>query len=153
MKALMKTRVLPEWVDYNGHLNDAEYARLFSLAVEALLDHVGLDEVGRRENGVTVYTLETHLCYLGQAYEGQELSVTLEVLDRDSKRLHVFFRLRDEHGQLLATSEQMLMAMALGGGRPTALPAGVNATLEGFGQTVPEQWPEQAGRRIGIRRH
>ncbi|MDZ7851712.1 MAG: thioesterase family protein [Halomonas sp.] len=31
---LLETRVRPEWVDYNGHMNDAEYARVFSLAVD-----------------------------------------------------------------------------------------------------------------------
>ncbi|OHV09738.1 thioesterase family protein [Kushneria phosphatilytica] len=152
MNALMTTRVLPEWVDYNGHMNDAEYARVFSLAVEALLDHIGLDDAGRRASGMTVYTLETHLSYLAEAHEGQRLSVELTLLDRDSKRLHVFFRLLDEQGQLLATSEQMLMAMGIDSGRPTALPESVSVTLAAFECTDTAQWPDQAGRQIGIRR-
>ena len=44
---ILDTRVAPAWVDYNGHMNDAEYARVFSLAVEALMDHIGLDAAGR----------------------------------------------------------------------------------------------------------
>ena len=51
---LFKTRVQDAWVDYNGHMNDAEYARVFSLAVEALMDRVGLDEAGRAEHGYTI---------------------------------------------------------------------------------------------------
>lgn len=27
---ILDTRVAPEWVDYNGHMNDTEYARVFS---------------------------------------------------------------------------------------------------------------------------
>ena len=41
---IYKTHVAPEWVDYNGHMNDAEYARVFSLACEALIDTIGLDD-------------------------------------------------------------------------------------------------------------
>lgn len=149
---LMSTRVVPDWVDYNGHMNDAEYARVFSLAVEALMARIGLDAAGRDATGVTVYTLETHLCYLGQAYEGQALTVVVDVLDRDAKRLHVLFGLQNEAGETLATSEQMLMAMGIDSGRPTVWPEASHAPLAALGALAPDDWPQQAGRRIGIRR-
>ena len=150
--SLMSTRVAPEWVDYNGHMNDAEYARVFSLAVEALMDRIGLDAAGRAATGVTVYTLETHLCYLGQAYEGQALTVVVDVLDRDAKRLHVFFGLQNEQGETLATGEQMLMAMGVDSDRPAALPAVTRQPLAALGVLARAPWPAQAGRQIGIRR-
>nr|WP_289109931.1 thioesterase family protein [uncultured Halomonas sp.] len=115
---ILESRVASNWVDYNGHMNDAEYARVFSLAVEALMEHVGLDEPGRTRHCYTIYTLETHLCYRREAHEGQPLSVELTLLDRDTKRLHVFFKLHDAEGNLLATSEQMLMGMDSDSGRP-----------------------------------
>jgi acyl-CoA thioester hydrolase len=34
---LYETRVSSEWVDYNGHMNDAAYAKVFSLAVDTSL--------------------------------------------------------------------------------------------------------------------
>jgi len=37
------TAVLPEWIDYNGHLRDAYYALIVSLATDALMDRIGLD--------------------------------------------------------------------------------------------------------------
>jgi len=58
---ILESRVAPEWVDYNGHMNDAEYARVFSLALEALMDRIGLDAAGRDRHGYWVHTLETHL--------------------------------------------------------------------------------------------
>ena len=42
-----RTTVLPEWVDYNGHLRDAFYLLIFSHATDALMDQLGLDEAGR----------------------------------------------------------------------------------------------------------
>ena len=41
-------KVLPEWVDYNGHLNDAYYMVVFSQAVDAIMTMIGLDAVWRK---------------------------------------------------------------------------------------------------------
>jgi len=150
-ESLFKTRVLDAWVDYNGHMNDAEYARVFSLAVEALMERIGLDEAGRAEHGYTLYTLETHLCYRQQAHRGEALAVELTLLDHDAKRLQVLFTLNNVDGDVLATSEQMLMGIDAASGRPAPFPesvAAVVATLPAAGET----WPSAAGRRIGIMR-
>jgi len=149
---ILNTRVAPEWVDYNGHMNDAEYARVFSLAVEALMDHIGLDAAGRTRHGYTIYTLETHLCYRREAHQGQPLSVALTLLDRDAKRLHVFFDLHDEEGNLLATSEQMLMGMNQQSGRPDAFPPPVAEAIAALPLAEADAWPAEAGRTIAIRR-
>lgn len=149
---ILETRVAPQWVDYNGHMNDAEYARVFSLAVEALMDHIGLDAAGRDRLRYTLYTLETHLCYRREAHEGQPLRVTLTLLDSDAKRLHAFFAMQDEEGNLLATSEQMLMGMNRESGRPDAFPAPVAEAIAGLPRAEPGAWPALAGRTIGIRR-
>ncbi len=149
---ILETRVAPAWVDYNGHMNDAEYARVFSLAVEALMDRIGLDAEGRRRHGYTIYTLETHLCYRREAHEGQPLEVAVSLLDRDAKRLHVFFELYDAEGNLLATSEQMLMGMNRESGRPDAFPAPVAEALAALPHAETGAWPELAGRTIAIRR-
>jgi acyl-CoA thioester hydrolase len=148
---LFKTRVLDAWVDYNGHMNDAEYARVFSLAVEALMDRIGLDEAGRADHGYTIYTLETHLCYRQQAHRGEALAVAVTLLDSDTKRLHVLFTLTNADGDTLATSEQMLMGIDVESGRPGAFPEPVAATI-GTLPAVGEEWPSAAGRKIGIRR-
>ena len=34
--------VLKDWVDYNGHMNDAAYAIPFSRAIDKLMDKIGL---------------------------------------------------------------------------------------------------------------
>lgn len=145
------TQVAAEWVDYNGHMNDAAYARVFSLACEALIDHIGLDEAGREHYGYTIYTLETHLCYRREAHQGQSLSVDLTLLDSDAKRLHVFFAMLDAEGNLLATSEQMLMGMKQASGRPSPLPLQVASRVATLPQADKDAWPELAGRTIGIR--
>lgn len=149
---ILETRVAPAWVDYNGHMNDAEYARVFSLAVEMLMDHIGLDAAGRDRHRYTLYTLETHLCYRREAHEDQPLRVALTLLDRDAKRLHVFFEMQDTKGNLLATSEQMLMGVSRESSRPDAFPPAVAETIAALPQAKPGAWPALAGRTISIRR-
>lgn len=149
---LLTTQVSPEWVDYNGHMNDAEYARVFSLAVDALMERIGLDAAGRRRHGYTLYTLETHLCYRREAHVGQALRVEVRLLDQDAKRLHLFFEMRDDEDNLLAASEQMLMGMNQRSGRPEAFPAPVAEAVSALPQSNAGDWPELAGRRIGIQR-
>ena len=147
---LFETRVDTAWVDYNGHMNDAEYARVFSLAVDELMVQIGLDDAGRERESYTLFTLETHLCYRREAHQGEALAVDIELLDRDAKRLHGFFSLYNADGELLATSEQMLMGIDTSSGRPAPFPAAVSHQLDGFAVIDGAAWPEAAGRRIGI---
>ena len=41
---IYQTNVKKEWVDYNGHMNDAEYNRVFSDATDAWLALIGLNQ-------------------------------------------------------------------------------------------------------------
>lgn len=149
---LLETRVAAAWVDYNGHMNDAAYAQVFSLAVEALMDHIGLDAAGRERHAYTIYTLETHLCYRREAHEGEALTIVPTLLDRDAKRLHMFFEMRDAEDHCLATSEQMLMGMGIVSGRPEPFPAAIDARITSLPRVAEGEWPALAGRRIGIAR-
>lgn len=105
-----RTTVLPEWVDYNGHLRDAFYLLIFSHATDALMDQLGLDEAGRARSGHTLYTLECHLNYLAEVKEGAAVEVHTQLLAHDGKRLHIHHDLRRPgEAASLAQSEQMLM--------------------------------------------
>ncbi|MAY70514.1 MAG: hypothetical protein CME82_03530 [Halomonas sp.] len=146
--ALLDTDVKPDWVDYNGHMNDAEYARVFSLAVDTLMERIGLDEAGRDRHGYTLYTLETHLRYLREAHQGQPLQVEVALVDRDAKRLHLWFELYSGE-QLLATSEQMLMGIDVDSGRPGPFPEVVDTAIAAL-PAISSPAPEGLGQRIGI---
>jgi acyl-CoA thioester hydrolase len=59
-----RTAVMPEWIDYNGHLRDAYYSLIVSLACDAFMDRIGLDEAYRARTRCTLYTLEMHMHFL-----------------------------------------------------------------------------------------
>ncbi|MBV8474674.1 MAG: thioesterase family protein, partial [Hyphomicrobiales bacterium] len=61
--AVYESAVVAEWVDYNGHMNDAAYAVVFSRSVDALMDRIGLDAATRKASGHTLYTMQTMLHY------------------------------------------------------------------------------------------
>ena len=78
--AIFSTRVAADWVDYNGHMNDAAYARVFSLSCDALMDRMGLDAASRARSGQTLYTLQMMLHYFQETKEGKALEVSCRVL-------------------------------------------------------------------------
>ncbi|MBH0229419.1 thioesterase family protein [Halobacillus yeomjeoni] len=145
--------VKKDWVDYNGHMNDAEYVRAFSLATDAFMDFIGLDENGRREHSYTIFTLETHTCYLKEAHEGEPLAINSQLLDVDEKRIHQIFFMENENGDVIATYEQMLMGIDQNSGRPAPFPEPVERTIHAiYSEDENKEKPKQAGRTIGIRR-
>ncbi|SDZ85102.1 acyl-CoA thioester hydrolase [Thalassobacillus cyri] len=142
-----------EWVDYNGHMNDAEYNRAFSQATDAFIDHIGLHGKARSEFAYTIFTLETHTCYLQEMKEGEAFEITSNVLDYDSKRIHLFLSMYNADGELVATLEEMLMGIDVNERRGTPFPEQIEEAIAGmYEQKHDLEKPKQAGRTIGIRR-
>ncbi|WP_223640744.1 thioesterase family protein [Planococcus sp. 4-30] len=140
-----------EWVDYNGHMNDAAYAKVFSQAADSFIDSLGLTETARSRYNYTIFTLETHLCYLKEVHEHERLAIEFRLLDSDAKRLHNFLSMTNSAGELVATSEQMWMGMDTIKNKPASFPQEVAETIEALSivhKKLP--MPKQAGRRIGF---
>ncbi|NQD96794.1 thioesterase [Pseudomonas sp. CrR25] len=147
-----RTAILPEWVDYNGHLRDAFYLLIFSYATDALMDRLGLDEAGRMRSGHTLYTLECHLNYLDEVKLGTEVEVRTRLLAHDRKRLHIHHGLHlPGNPAALAESEQMLMNIDTLTGRSAPFDEEVArcvAALAAAQQGLPR--PACIGRVIGL---
>lgn len=150
---IYESKIPKEWVDYNGHMNDAEYARVFSLAVDQLMNKIGVDESFREKEKYTIYTLETHINYIAEVFERQSIHVTVQIIDYNEKLLHPFFVMRNEQGEELATSEQMLIGIDQESGRPANFPKEINHLIKELAKKH-EQLPKptQVGRTIGIKR-
>ena len=61
MLHLVDARVAPEWLDYNGHMNDAAYAIVFSRSVDALMDRIGIDAATRSPPGPSVMSSQMRM--------------------------------------------------------------------------------------------
>src|SRR5258708_15061927 len=143
--------VPPEWVDYNGHMNDGCYFVASTEATEAFLDHVGLGEAYRESSGCGIYTVESHLCFLASVREGELLSYRSELLGYDAKRLQVFHRIITSNGAEAATNELMFLHVELAGERVTPMPPERLAVVaELAAEHAAPAVPDPAGRRIAM---
>ena len=153
---ILRTQVAPEWIDYNGHMNDAAFARVFSLACDALMDVLGLDEAARRASGRTIYTLQVMLHYFHEAKLGEVIAVRARVLQHDSKRLRLWMEMtREGDGARLAASEQLLLSVDNSAAAPRAAkwPEAVATALEGMqAESAGVDPPAEEGRGITLQR-
>lgn len=100
--------VRSEWIDHNRHLNMGYYVVVFDLATDAWLDFIGLDLHSKASQDVTTFSLESHVLYLREVGEGDELRFTTQLLDFDEKRIHYFHQMHHaQEGYLAATNELM----------------------------------------------
>ena len=119
---VLETTVVSDWVDYNGHMNDAAYAIVFSRSVDALMDRVGLDAAVRKRTGQSLFTLQMMLHYFKEAKEGDVLAVSCHLLEHDDKRMRVWLVMTGAGGERVAASEQLLLSVAQTEGGPRAAP-------------------------------
>ena len=110
------TTVLPQWVDYNGHLSEWAYLLIFGDTADAFFRLVGIDEA-YRATGRSLYTAETHLRHLREVKVGQRLALTLALLGHDAKRLHLLHEMCTHDSDCVATAEQLLLHVDTAAGR------------------------------------
>ncbi len=148
---LARLRIVPSWIDYNGHMTEGRYLLACSEVTDALLRLIGVDQAYVRA-GRSYYTVETHLLHLAESHAGDLLTGTLQVLAADEKRIHVFVRFA-VGARAVASVEQMLIHVDAKAGRAVQADPSVLARLRPIAEAhaaLPR--PEAAGRAIGVPR-
>jgi carnitine 3-dehydrogenase len=145
-----ETIVRPELVDYNNHLSESAYLRLFGEATDAFLALLGVDARYRAESG-SFFTAETHIVHLNQVAGLEPVAIATQLLDCDDKRLRVFHRMSHaRNGTPLATGEHMLIHVDAGSGRAgPAAPAVRAKAREVLASHARLARPAEAGRSVG----
>ena len=169
---IYQDEVRPEWTDNNGHMRDAFYLLLFSLATDALMDHIGLDHpatlpapapradasaassgaAGVARQGHSLFTLECHLHYLHEVKQGAQVEVHTRILTHDTKRLHLFSSLHlAGQEQEMAAAEQMQLHVDMAGPRACAFLPDVLDRVQRFA-AEDAAWPRspRIGKLIGL---
>ena len=104
--------VMPEWLDYNNHMNVAYYVGTFDLGIDALKAIYGIDADYIKSKQRSTVALEAHITYQNEASLGEELNVHSRVLDFDAKRTHLYQEMRRGE-DLLATQETLSISFDL----------------------------------------
>lgn len=151
---IFSTPVNPGWIDYNGHLRDGYYGLVMSLACDALMDHLGMDERYRRDTGGTLFTLEQHLHFLHEVRQSDQLDIRVRILAADRKRMHAAFDFYcARYAEPVATGEMMLLHVHQGETTAAApFPAPILSAIETLMAVTAELAPPGPGsRRIELR--
>lgn len=151
---LWEETVVPDYVDYNGHMNVAFYVLIFDHATDALQDVIGMDETLRTETGSSVFVAETHVTYDNEVMQGDTVYVETQVLDHDEKRLHLFHTMYNKKDDgLCATNEVMILQVNLKTRKVGPFPEHVQRKIDDiYKEHVTLPAPDKQGRVIGIRR-
>jgi len=150
--ALHGETVLPEWVDYNGHMNVAFYVLIFDHATDAVQDLLNLGAAYREEAGGSVFVVESHVTYDQEVMEGASVSVTTQVLGADSKRLHLFHHMFETGSTVpVATNELMILHVDLNTRRVAPFPERAQIQMtELVNRHKSLKKPQQSGRTITL---
>jgi acyl-CoA thioester hydrolase len=151
---IYSTAVLPEWIDYNGHLRDAYYGLVLSYACDALMDHLGTDAAYRQQTHCTLYTLEEHLHFLHEVTQSDTVDVSVRLLAADHKRLHAAFDFYcARYPDPVAMGELMLLHVQQGASpKAVAFPPQISAAIESLlSATAGIAPPGPTSRRLELR--
>jgi acyl-CoA thioester hydrolase len=144
--------VRPEWIDYNGHLNMAYYSVLMDQTADEAYPLFGFGPDYLTQTGCTTYVAEFHICYVRELHEGDRVYGTIQMLDYDEKRFHMYQELWHEDGWLAATGEALTLHVDQSGPKVAPMPGDVLANVAKMfvaHKDLPR--PERAGRSIGIK--
>lgn len=151
--SILHADVPDAWLDHNRHMNVASYVTAFDEAMEAFLDSMGIGKSYKDALGGAVFVVENHISYQREVLVGQRVSVNLQVLDLDDKRMHLFLRMWNEtRGMQAATSEILAIHVDMQTRRASPFPAASHdhlAKLVEVHRHLPK--PVEAGKRITIR--
>jgi acyl-CoA thioester hydrolase len=140
------TTVRPEWIDYNGHMNEAYYVFVFSQATDEMMIETGMGPRYRESSGCSLYTAEAHVRYLREVTEGTELTVRTRVLGVDAKKVRLALEMyAGGRKGTVATSELVMIHVDQRAGGAAPFPDSVRECLA----SLTEQAPEWAGSAIG----
>ena len=148
---LYSDTVKPEWIDYNGHMSEGYYVLAFGFATDAFLDYLDVGQGYRALTGSSVYTVESHINYLNEVKEGEQLHFVTQLLGFDAKRIHLFHTMSlAANGSVVATTELMLLHVDTQP-RTTAMPQEVLGRLSKvYEEHRGLPLPTQAGRMIKL---
>jgi acyl-CoA thioester hydrolase len=151
--ARWRERILPEWLDYNGHMNVAYFVLVFDHGTDEFYPLIGLGKPYRMSTGKSTFAVETHITYQKELSVGEEVLVTTQLIAFDEKRIHYFHRMwhADKNIQL-ATLEQLAVHVNLATRRVEPMPDESQRLLNEMWQshmTLPK--PKEIGSIMGIR--
>ena len=104
---LRTEKIIPDWTDYNGHMNLAFYIHLFDQGWDVLLDNFQMGGDSAKLEKRSTFAVESHTKYIKEVKEGDEVDINLLFLDHDSKRMVYQLEIFSKSGQYRAATSEV----------------------------------------------
>lgn len=144
---LWSETIIPDWIDYNGHMNVAYYTLIFDHAVDAFFEYVGLGRDYRDSGTGSTFAVEHHITYDQEVVEGDVVRCTSRLVGYDEKRIHHYHEMYHvADGYLAATCEFLSLHVDLSIRRVTPLPSMI---LDRLGEVMTAHSALPAPEKIG----
>lgn len=112
--AIHEETVLPEWIDYNGHMNVAFYVLAFDHATDVMLEFLKIDHDYKTRENTTTFVADMNVTYRQEVKEGDPLQFRTQILNCDEKRIHFWHEMyHAKEGYLAATNELLSLHIDL----------------------------------------
>jgi acyl-CoA thioester hydrolase len=99
-------RVIPAWIDYNGHMNVAYYVVLMDRAMDGFLGQVGIGETYLKRENKSTFALDVRISYRKELRVDMSVRCYTQLFDFDAKRFQVgHYVTHAEEGWTAAYSE------------------------------------------------
>lgn len=148
-----RNQVQPDWIDYNGHLNDAYYVVAFSQGLDGFMESIGLDAGFREQHQVSMFTLQCMTHYFKEIDEGEAFIITCQLINHDHNKVHLYLQMwHNETGEEHAAFEALMLHVDMTTRRAAPWLAETGKKLEATDtrdQQLPQ--PDKVSASIGIR--
>ncbi|OMH30276.1 thioesterase family protein [Motiliproteus sp. MSK22-1] len=147
-----RCQVLPEWIDYNGHMNVAYYVLAFDQATDAFLENIHLGQSYVKKHNHSAFVVDMNVTYKREVQVDAPLHFTTQLLEYSDKKLRIFHQMFHEtEGFLVATNELLLVHVDLNSRKSCEFPSQVLARLDEIADHHQSlELSEQVGRILGL---
>ena len=104
---LRTEKIIPEWTDYNGHMNLAFYIHLFDQGWDVLLDKFEMGGKSAKIEKRSTFAVESHTKYIKEVKESDEVDINLLFLGRDKKRMVYQLEIFSKTGNYRAATSEV----------------------------------------------
>ena len=106
---LSSQKIKGEWLDYNNHLNVANYILIFNqFGDDILVDMFDMGEHSAKTSKRSTMIVETHINYYQELLQNDEININLVYFDHDNKRLQYKMEMIHKEKKYLASSIEIL---------------------------------------------
>ena len=105
---LRTEKIIPDWTDYNGHMNLAFYILVFDKGAEKILSKFKMGEQSAKTTKKSTMAVESHTTYNNEVKENEEVDIYLSYFDHDKKRLHYKLEMYEKSKNILSATTEVL---------------------------------------------